>query len=277
MNNPGDSPGNLLIRARSVLLDAIDALAEQKSSVILIGAQAVYLHTGSLRIALAEATKDADLALDPRLLEDEPLIDAAMAKAGFYQDADGQPGAWLSLDGIPVDLMVPESLAGPGGKRARAARISPHGHKATRRARGLEAAIVDCAPMEIHSLDVTDDRVRMLKVAGPAALLIAKTHKIAERIGDPGRLTDKDAHDVYRLFSAIETPRLARDLTALRQNPVSHDSTEYAIKQITTLFAAGPAALGAAMAGRAEEQVGDPDVVSTATALLAADLIAALD
>ncbi len=276
MNNPGDSPDNLLVRARSVLLDAIDALVEHASSVVLIGAQAVYLHTGGLNIALAEATKDADLALDPRLLGDGPLIDAAMTKAGFYQDADGQPGAWLSAEGIPVDLMVPESLAGPGGKQARAARIPPHARKATRRARGLEAAIVDCAEMEIVALDPTDHRVRRLKVAGPAALLVAKTHKIAERIGDPARLTDKDAHDVYRLFGATDTPRLARDLTALRRNPVSHDCTEYAIEQIATLFASGPAAIGAAMAGRAEEQVGDPDVVSTATALLAADLITAL-
>ncbi len=277
MSNPGDSPDNLLVRARSVLLDAIDALVEHASSVVLIGAQAVYLHTGSLNIALAEATKDADLALDPRLLGDEPLIDAAMTKAGFYQDADGQPGAWLSAEGIPVDLMVPESLAGSGSKQARAARIPPHARKAIRRARGLEAAIIDCAGMEIGALDSTDHRVRRLKVAGPAALLVAKTHKIAERIGDPGRLTDKDAHDVYRLLSATQTPRLALDLTALRRNPVSHDCTEYAIEQIATPFASGPAAIGAAMAGRAEAQVGDPDVVATATALLAADLITALD
>ena len=31
------------------------------------------------------------------------------------------------------------------------------------------------------------------------------------------------------------------------------------------------------MAGRAEDAVGDPDVVSTATALLAADLLTALE
>jgi len=65
MSNLGDDSGNLLVRARSALLDAIDALAEQKNSVVLIGAQAVYLHAGGLNIALAEATKDADLALDP--------------------------------------------------------------------------------------------------------------------------------------------------------------------------------------------------------------------
>lgn len=128
MNSRGADSHSLLVRARSVLLDAVDALAEQKNSVVLIGAQAVYLHTGSLNIALAEATKDADLALDPRLLVDDPLIEAAMAAAGFYQDAGGQLGAWLSVDGIPVDLMVPESLAGAGDSR-RAQRASLHTHE----------------------------------------------------------------------------------------------------------------------------------------------------
>lgn len=276
MSNLGDDSGNLLVRARSVLLDAIDALAEQKNSVVLIGAQAVYLHTGGLNIALAEATKDADLALDPRLLGDEPLIETAMVKAGFYQDVDGQPGAWLSVEGIPVDLMVPESLAGAGGKHARAARIPPHARNAVRRARGLEAAVVDCAEMVVHALDPSDDRVRSIKVAGPAALLVAKTHKIAERAGTPARLNDKDAHDVYRLLRSTETAQLARDFRALRGSDFSRECTAYAIEQISVLFASGPDAIGAAMAGRAEEQVGEPNVVSTATALLAADLLTAL-
>ncbi len=276
MSNLGDDPGNLLVRARSVLLNAIDALAEQSSSVILIGAQAVYLHTGSLNLALAEATKDADLALDPRRLGTDPLIEAAMMRAGFYQDAGGQPGAWLSVEGIPVDLMVPESLAGSGGKQARAARIPPHAHTAMRRARGLEAAVVDCAEMTVSALDPSDGRVRTVKVAGPAALLVAKTHKIAERVGDPTRLNDKDAHDVYRLLQSQETQLLARDLRTLRENDVSRECTEYALERIEVLFASGPDAPGAAMAGRAEEGVGDPDVVSTATALLAADLLTAL-
>ena len=36
-----------------------------KASVILIGAQAIYLRTGNATFALAEATKDSDLAIDP--------------------------------------------------------------------------------------------------------------------------------------------------------------------------------------------------------------------
>ena len=43
------------------------------------------------------------------------------------------------------------------------------------------------------------------------------------------------------------------------------------------LFASGPAALGSMMAGRAEKDIGAPEVVSAAVAALAADLLAALE
>jgi hypothetical protein len=46
---------------------------------------------------------------------------------------------------------------------------------------------------------------------------------------------------------------------------------------LQVLFADGPGALGAVMAGRAEQLVGEPAVVSAAVATLAVDLLAALD
>ena len=69
--------------ARSVLLDALDGLGVQRAAVILVGAQAVYLHTGAVELAVAEFTIDADLALDPALLQPSPEIDATMTAAGF--------------------------------------------------------------------------------------------------------------------------------------------------------------------------------------------------
>ena len=47
-------PDPLYVRARSALLDAVDALAEQLDAVVLVGAQAVYLHTGDADFATAE-------------------------------------------------------------------------------------------------------------------------------------------------------------------------------------------------------------------------------
>lgn len=42
---PGD-PNSDYVRARRALLDAADAIAVHLDSVVLVGAQAVYLHTG---------------------------------------------------------------------------------------------------------------------------------------------------------------------------------------------------------------------------------------
>lgn len=42
----------LYIVARTVLLDALDALGEQRDAVVLVGAQAIYLHTGDADIAV---------------------------------------------------------------------------------------------------------------------------------------------------------------------------------------------------------------------------------
>ncbi len=41
---PGD-PDELYVRARTALLDAADALAPHIDSLVLVGAQAIYLHT----------------------------------------------------------------------------------------------------------------------------------------------------------------------------------------------------------------------------------------
>lgn len=155
MNAPGDA--ELLIAARAALLDALDALSEHRGALILVGAQAVYLRTGAALVALAEATKDSDLAIDPRELKDDPRLEEAMSRAGFHRDLlHPQPGGWLSPDGIPVDLMVPETLAGGSGRRS--ARIPPHSRHATRRTPGLEAAIVDHSPLTITALDPADAR-----------------------------------------------------------------------------------------------------------------------
>lgn len=162
MSSSGDA--ELIVEARAALLDALDALIGHRDAVVVIGAQAVYLHTHEAPVALAEATKDSDIAVDPRTLAGQPLLEEAMRAAGFTLDEqDGQPGMWISSDGLPVDLMVPEALAGVGGRRG--ARIPPHGRRATRRATGLEAAVVDHCPMVIAALTPEDGRTHMVNVA----------------------------------------------------------------------------------------------------------------
>jgi Nucleotidyltransferase len=264
-----------LTMARSTLLDALAALAAHRRAVIVIGAQAIYRHTGGAQVALAEATKDSDLALDVRQLGENPRIEDAMRAAGFQLSADRpQPGSWLGRNGIPVDLMVPESLAGIGGRRG--ARIPPHAKNAARRATGLEAAAVDHLPMVVRGLAPTDARTFTANVASPAALLVAKLHKLGERQSRPDRLLDKDAHDLYRRLVAVSTEHLALSTSRLLANDFAGPVTEQAMRFLAGMFAAGPEATGSVMAGRAEEGIGDPAFVAAAVSALANDLLHAL-
>jgi predicted nucleotidyltransferase len=273
MKNSGDS--DLLIRAREALLDVLTALHEQIDSVVVVGAQAIYLHTGSALVALAEATKDSDLALDTRTLRKVPLLEQAMRNAGFVPDPiNANPGAWINEGGIPVDLMVPEAIA--GGKGSRSVSAPPHDKTAMRRAVGLEAAVVDNSPMLISSL-LPKGRSLTAKVASPAALLVAKLHKISDRRDNPLRLIDKDAHDIFRILVCIPTEVLSGDLIRLCSNELAGPVTLSAISALQELFAAGSDALGSVMAGRAEELIGDPVVVAASVSVLAQDLMRAID
>ncbi len=261
--------------ARTALLDALEALQDHLDAVILVGAQAVYQHTGGAKVALAEFTTDGDLAINPDLLGTDPLIEDAMIAAGFTRDLrNGVVGTWLSRNLVPIDLMIPDAVAGRG---RRSVDVPPHDSKSMRRARGLEAALVDNSKRIIAAIDPSTDRRKFsVFVAGPAALVVAKLHKINDRIDHPSRLENKDAHDIYRLLVALDTVQLASAFTTLLATPVSEPVTREAVKLLRTLFAVGSDATGSRMAGAAEEIVGDPVAVSESVSLLAQDLLDAL-
>jgi len=112
-------------------------------------------------------------------------VGASLETEGFV--LGDQPGQWLK-EGVRVDLMVPDAVAGPG---RRGVRLGPHGKRAARRARGLEGALVDAAVRAVASLGGGPRRLAEVLVAGPASLLVSKLHKLAERRDEPGRLKDK--------------------------------------------------------------------------------------
>lgn len=262
-------------RARTGLLDALEALGAQKESIVLVGAQAIYLRTGRSEVALAEFTTDADLAVDPRKLRDEPLIEAALAAAGVIRDpANTNPGAWVTSHGIPIDLMVPEALA--TGSSRRSAVVPPHDRRSMRRTKGLEAALVDNSMMTVHGLEQDDAREIEVCVAGPAALLVAKLHKLGDRRDDVRRQEDKDAHDIYRLLRSTSADELEFGIRSLLDADLSATTARAAMTYLDELFAAGDYALGSRMAGRAESIVGNPAQVSLACSFLAADLLSAI-
>ena len=261
--------------ARSGLLDALEALESHLDALVIVGAQAIYLHTGSTKIALAEFTTDGDVAIDPDLLSSDPLIEEAMRAAGFTPDPRSSAiGSWISPRGVPVDLLVPDAVAGAG---RRGVRVPPHDPKSMRRARGIEATLLDNSKMVMRALDeAADPRKFEVSVAGPAALLVAKLHKIHDRIEKPSRSDNKDAHDVYRLLRAVETPVFFDAIGRLLGDGASAEVTREALDQLRELFARGAGARGSLMAGAAEELVGDPTAVSESVALLAQDLLEVL-
>lgn len=227
---PGE-PDPLYVRARAALLDAVEALETHLDAVVLVGAQAIYLHTGDADLAVAEYTTDADFSISPIDLADEPLLGDLLAGRGFTPRED--PGGWFSPDGIHIDIMVPEALAGPG---TRGARLGPHGQRAARRARGLEASLLDRERRTITALEPSDGRQVSIWVAGPGALFVAKLHKIAERVDHNDRVRDKDALDVLRLLRAIDTDDLAARLRSLTAHPLAGPVTTEAIGLIAQLF-----------------------------------------
>jgi len=249
-------PPPLMVEARRVLLDALEALRDHRESLVLVGAQAVYLRTEEIELSFsASYTTDADLAIDPSTLAEAPPIEQILTEAGFERIEPDRPGIWgkhVLVDGrdevVQVDLIVPESLAGPG---RRGARLSGHGKQAAGRADGLEAAVVDRAAMTIRSYDATDKRSITIDVAGPTALLVAKLHKLSDRVSEsdrrPDRLIAKDAADSYRLMLHLGIDTAIARFRYLLGQPVASAVTERALEYLRSLFAA-PALAGVRLA-----------------------------
>lgn len=233
-------PDPLYVLARRALLDGLAALEPHLDAIVVIGAQAIYVHTGSADLAVAEFTTDADLAIAPEFLACAPSIGDLLTADGFELHED--PGKWTTADGIQVDLLVP-------------------------------GALVDSEVREISALDRTDGRSFHVAVAGPAALFVAKIHKIAERVDEPDRLVEKDALDVLRLLRSVSTHNLAEGLQGLAEAEVARDVTAEAIDLCGGLLAQ-PDAPGPRMAARATGGLEDPTTVAMSLATLASDLLA---
>lgn len=127
----------------------------------------------------------------------------------------------------------------------------------------------------IGALDQGDDRSFEVAVAGPAALVVAKMHKIAERSKSKDRLVDKDALDLLRLLQTAPTEELAATLQRLGDSDLAGPVTAEAVDFLKTL-ATKPGDPIPQMATRAAAGLEDPQVVADSLVLLTADLIEAL-
>lgn len=270
-NSPfGPAPAELVL-ARRVLLDALEALRPHTRSLILVGAQAVYLTVGEVAgFGAQPTTTDGDLAIDARELADMPQLEALMSSADFElsRDEDGQPvrpGVWDKRvpeqdEPIPIDLIVPRALS-PAGRRA--ARIPPHDRMAAMSTEGLEVALVDHVVRRIEALEPNDARSAEVKVAGPAALVVAKAYKLHERTSDPTRarhVRPKDALDVVRIFQATTPSTMATLLSEAIDDETAGSVAEQGVAYLDRLFSSVNSP-GTRLAVEGTRDVVDPDIV----------------
>ena len=274
----GSQPRVEYVEARRVLLDTLEALEAHSDAVILIGAQAVYLRTVDRLPTYPAYTTDVDFVIQPDQLAEEPPLGEAMVTAGF--EYTGEPGIWqrrISRPGfkgqivVPVDLIVPSMIAPKAGRRA--ARLpGDHGKSTARKTHGVEGALLDHDDLEVTALEPDDDRRIVVKVAGVAALVVAKTHKLGERLDTPRRLESKDAGDVYRLFDATPLATMANMIRRLLVHPLTMTTTEQALVYLRQLFRS-PNSPGTRLAVQALSGVIDPQAVTSTSTGYTRDLI----
>ncbi len=158
-----------------------------------------------------------------------------MHQAGFNRR--NQPGLWYKESAgeqdAEVDLLVPASFA-PG---RRAARLAGQAQGVAILTPGLEPILFDNEMLVVAARESTDQRSFHLAVGGVAALLIAKLHKLDDRIkeaeskGSTRRLDPKDAGDLIRLLLvADDTTR------ATLHRLASHPQASQAVTRGQTLL-----------------------------------------
>ena len=259
------------VRARAGLLDVLAALGPLREATVLVGAQAIYEYTRNHAgdYAVSPFTLDPDLALVPELLAEYPKVIDAMKNAGYTLTE--QPGIYRSADGVQVDLLVPEAV---GGRKGRGAQLGVHGRRAARQVRGLEGALVNRRPITIGALEPRDSRTYKINVAGPAALLVAKIHKLADRINvdDGRRLSNKDAFDIFRLLQAVDTGELVQGISFLARDRTAAEVTAEAIANFRELFGS-PTASGTQLVAEHVAGIENRDVTIASSVALSEDLI----
>ena len=107
-------------------------------------------------------------------------------------------------------------------------------------------------------------------MAGPAALLVAKLHKIDDRQGT-GRQSDKDALDAFRLLRGTDTDDLAARFRTLLEDSKSAEVAEAAVSLLRTQFGTR-AGVGIEMATRSAGPLADADELAGSSLALADEL-----
>lgn len=236
-------------RSRRLLIEAILALQEHADAVTVVGAHAVHVWVQKKWGAIdMESTRDGDLAVNPVLIAEDPKIVKLLAGIGLEPARPERPGIYgLATErALPwgerttVDLLVPETYAGSTG---RAARI-PGQPRAATRAYGLELAIHDRSLIRISTVDGEPELAVDVHVAGPAALLIAKAHKVAERLAEvekrPDRVRPKDSGDIALLMMVTDGIEIAETMRRhIAERPEIREVMHTGAQHLVDLYSTG--------------------------------------
>lgn len=242
-------------RSRRLLIETVAELQPFHESLTVIGSHAVYARAeGLFEGYIFESTADADLAVDPAFVGPDPRIIDLMQSAGLERAHPDRPGIYgyageahiPQLTRTTIDLLVPEIFAGRG---RRSASITGQRNAATR-ASGIELALFDRSEMILDTLPIDPNPLRAsVHVAGHAALLTAKAHKLMDRLADferrPHRLRPKDSVDVGLLMLSSQPDEVADTLSRARtEHPAVADLIDTAISFLIEQFSpASPAPL----------------------------------
>ncbi len=127
-------PDPLYVRARAALLDAVEALDVHLDAIVLVGAQAIYLHTGAGDLLVAEYTTDEDFTVSPGDLADAPRLGDLLGAAGSRHESTLAAGSAATAststswsrrrspgrgrEALDWDLTASEQHAAPRASRA---------------------------------------------------------------------------------------------------------------------------------------------------------------
>lgn len=236
------------VRSRRLLVEAVQALGAFHESLVVVGAHAVMFHAERIGHR-PDSTADADAVLNPLLVAASPNILELMYAAGFEAASPDRPGiyGYVGESGISqrqrttVDLIVPEAYAGAG---RRAARV-PGQKNALSRAVGLELALWDRVPATISTVPGDGEPISAdVWMAGQGALLVAKAHKVSDRLGElrvrPHRLRPKDSGDVGLLMLASDPGEVAQRLLGVTEaHPETLDIARIGMRFIADHYRSG--------------------------------------
>ena len=225
-----------VVMSRRLLVEAIRALDVFMEAITVIGAHAVHVWVqnawGPIEM---EATRDSDISINPVFVASDPKIIDLLRDIGVEPVLEDRPGVYgyTKESGLhfntrtTFDLIVPEVYAG-GGRRA--ARIPGQKNSASR-AVGLELTLWDRHLLTLETFDKPFESVRTY-IAGPASLLVAKAHKVHERLEQistrPERLRPKDSGDIA-LLMMVSDPLEVSEL--MFQNVQNHPEVADVVKK----------------------------------------------